>query len=427
MSLFFREKKDGRRAPGYLLYLLGGLGGISAVALLHRKATVGGLDARTLRRTQRSDVGSITQAAAALAPVQVKDKAPLPDPGSYRLGSPPVSNFPERSDSGGPASESFDAIATALENPATASPAVHPETSPYAKLPPSFAAERDRVPGRDPAPSDNATRDSAPGLFGYRDASVDGAAGPAQPASESTPNAAAYLVPRGTLIEAYLLTDVDTGNPAAVIQFAAARTLLFNHREQLPFGTRFLGQLSGQAVRDRVNLTADTILYPDGLELPVSASAVEADDTGATIHPGVAAYYFPPPAWAQVAPYVSDFITGYMGLLQSRAQPQLTVGTGAFSIESSGGGSPEAPLYQASAQAIQNFTQARLKEIDQRYASHYLVPAGTVCWLQLAVDLDLSVAHLETGAAISQPLRALPRSASTPPRAAAPKSDAPTH
>jgi hypothetical protein len=425
MGLLLREKKDGRRAPGYLLYLLGGLGAIAAVAFLHRKATAGGLDTPTIHRARHSDLGSIARAAQ--APVEVKEKTPSPGAGNYHWGVPPVSGSPEKSDIGGPPRESFDAIAFALENASVASPKIHSETSSYARLPPAFAAESDRATSRDPESSENATRNSASGLFGYRDTSVTSApAGPAQPASEPPPNAADYLVPRGTLIEVCLLTEVDTGNPAAVIQFAAARTLLFNHREQLPFGTRFLGQLLGPAVRDRVNLTADTILYPDGLELPVSASAVEADDTGAAIHPGVAAYYFPPPAWVQIAPYVSDFITGYMGLLQSRAQPQLTVGNGAFSVQSSGNGSPEAPLYQASAQAIQNFTQARLKEIDQRYASHYLVPAGTVCWLQLAGDLDLSLAHFEAGTAIPPQPRAPPRS--TSPRShASPISHAPAN
>ena len=51
------------------------------------------------------------------------------------------------------------------------------------------------------------------------------------------------------------------------------------------------------------------------------------------------------------------------------------------------------PLYQASAQAIQAFTQSRLKDIEQRYATYYLIPAGTACWLQLDRDLDLDAAH----------------------------------
>ena len=186
---------------------------------------------------------------------------------------------------------------------------------------------------------------------------------------------------------------MDTGNPSATIQFGTAKPLVFNHRYQLAFGTRFLGKLSGQPARDRLNLTVDTILYPDGLELPISATAVEADAAGSNIRPGIAAYYFPPPQWAQVSPYIADFMTGYLGLLESRAEQPLTASIGGVSLQTASPADPRAPLYQASAQAIQAFTQSRLKDIEQRYATYYLIPAGTACWLQLDRDLDLDAAH----------------------------------
>jgi len=146
-------------------------------------------------------------------------------------------------------------------------------------------------------------------------------------------------------------------------------------------------------MRDRLNLVADTLLYPDGLELPVNASAVEADETGGDIRPGIAATYFPPPKWVQVAPYVSDAMTGFMSLLQSRAQTQLSVGVGGVNVQTSTPDEVRAPLYQAGVQGIQDFTASRLKEVEQRYASYYLIRAGTACWLQLEADLDLSAAR----------------------------------
>jgi len=172
------------------------------------------------------------------------------------------------------------------------------------------------------------------------------------------------------------------------LQFAAAGNLFFNHRLQIPFGTRFLGRLAGSPVRDRLNLSADEIVAPDGRELGISARAVEADDLGSDLRPGVAAQFIPPPAWAQLAPYVSDAVTGYLGLLQSRAQRQFVLGVGGLSL-GGGSASASAPLEQASAQAVQDFASARLKEVEERYASHYLIPAGTECWLQLDADLDL--------------------------------------
>jgi len=128
--------------------------------------------------------------------------------------------------------------------------------------------------------------------------------------------------------------------------------------------------------------------------LPISATAVEADEGGSDIRPGLGAIYFPPPAWVQMAPYLSDVVTGYLGLLEARAQPQLSVGLGGLSVQTAtAAAEPRAAAYQASAQALQDFTQARLKELGQRYASYYLVPAGTACWLQLETDLDLGAAE----------------------------------
>jgi hypothetical protein len=229
-----------------------------------------------------------------------------------------------------------------------------------------------------------------PQLLGYRDAAADAAAiDELQGAAGAESAPADAVVPRGTLFQVYLLTTVDTSNPAAVLQFGAARSLFYHRRLQLPFGTRFLGKLAGPAARDRLNLAIDTILFPEGPELPVSAAAVEADELGENLRPGIAASYFPPPAWAQLAPYVSDFATGYLGLLESRAQRPFAIGLGGAAI-SAASDSARPPLGEASAQAIQDFTQARLKDISQRYASYYLIPAGTACWLELEADLDLN-------------------------------------
>ena len=382
MGLFLREKSDGRSAPGYGLYLLGGLIVAAAVAFLHARAAGGRTAPPMLRRARASDVASITEPAAAIAPVKVNSTR---RPSEYLLSNPADTaegEAPAKPGGDPVAPDSFDAItATLAPAPGEGEPGNNRDGA-YASLPPSFATE-------DPTKGQTHPDES---LQGYRDRSADpgGAAGaePAPPAAGS-----AYLVPRGTLIQAYLLTEVDTANPSAILQLAAARTLVFNHRSQLPFGTRFLGALSGPPMRDRLTVAVDTILYPNGLELPVRGSCVEAGDGGSDIRPGVGAYYLPPPVWAQAAPYISDVATGYLGLLESRAQPQVSLGAGSFSIQSSGAAMAQGPLYQASAQAIQAFTDARLKEIEQRYAAHYVIPAGTACWLQLGADLDLSPAH----------------------------------
>jgi hypothetical protein len=387
MNGFVREKQDGRLAPGYAVYLLGGLAVFGAVVVLHRRFATADL-ARGGTRLRSSHVASITQPAATMSRIEVKNPPPPPETRSYRLeqrkGPAPATSAPA-------ASDEFDPIAAALAQVPSADPGPLAEEGPpraldekaagrqrgagahYPDLPPAFSTE----------PASGSAR-----LLGYRDT-------PAGPASDGTVSGAVAppmpSLPRGTLIQVYLLTTVDTSNPSAILEFAAARTLAVHRHREIPFGTRFLGKLSGQPMRDRLNLAVATILYPDGRELPISASAVEADELGGDIRPGVGARYFPPPTWVQMAPYLSDVITGYLGLLEARAQPQLSVGLGGLNVQTATAASePRTAAYQASAQALQDFTQARLKELGQRYASYYLVPAGTVCWLQLEADLDLS-------------------------------------
>jgi hypothetical protein len=387
MNVLLREKPDGRLAPGYLLYLLGGLVVLGAIAVLHHRFAAGAAARSGGGRARPSQLAPITQPAATMSRIEVKNPPPPPEARSYRLEKPSAA----RAAATPPAADSFDAIAAALAQtpPAEVKSAGAPApsgalderaagrqrdaTAAYPELPPAFSTD----------PSAGAARP-----LGYRDPLAGTPADPAAGAGRPG-NAAASLVPRGTLIRAYLLTTVDTSNPSAILQFAAARSLVFNHRRQIPFGTRFLGKLAGPPLRDRLNLAVSTLLYPDGRELPLSATAVEADEGGGSLRPGVGAAYFPPPAWVQLAPYLSDVVTGYLGLLEARAQPQLSVGLGGLSVQTAAAAEPRTAAYQASAQALQDFTQGRLKELGQRYASYYLVPAGTACWLQLDADLDL--------------------------------------
>jgi len=213
-----------------------------------------------------------------------------------------------------------------------------------------------------------------------------------------------------------LLTTVDTSNPAAVIEFAVARDVTYHNRCRIGFGTRILGRLRGRPMRGRVNLGADTLLFADGTEGALAASAVEADESGSSVRPGVSARYVPPPPWVRAAPYASNLFTGFMGLLESRAQAPWATGMGGYSVPSGQGGL-RAPLYQTGTQAVQDFAQARLREFEEQYAPFYLVPAGSECWLQLDSDLDLSAAR--SGRMPARPARDLPSSAASQTHASA--------
>jgi hypothetical protein len=319
-----------------------------------------------------------------MAKIDVKGRPSRTDAPAYRVTSAarrqPASSPVES------AADAFNAIEAALAaggststNHAAGNRVDDPGSVIYAKLPPAF----------DPGDS-RTTRAAAEQLVTYRDPAAD--SGPASSAPPYSPESGPLpgRVPRGSLIQVCLLTTVDTGNPEAVIQFAADRDFIFNHRCQVPFGTRFLGKLASEAARDRLNLSASTIVYPDGTEIPISARAVEADDDEADIRPGIAADYLPPPAWAQVAPYLAEAVGGTLGLLEARAQPQVTLGFGGLNVQANTPDSDlRGPIYQSSAQAVQDFAMGRLKEFERREAGCHLVPAGTACWLQLDADLDL--------------------------------------
>ena len=417
MGFFIREKQDGHRTAGYGIYLAAGVAAFAAVKILHDRV-VGAPTVAPTRAQPPSNVAPITEAAALIAPVKIYEpQSRKPESESFRLEKPaPTSRTaPPLAEA-----DSFNAIAQALKE--AASPSRADDSRParpldertsatdpvFAALPPAFAAE---PAGR---PSSDSGAAPAPQLFGYRDPTAESINPKLSDGPADGDERARFLVPRGSLIAVYLLTTVDTGNLAATLQFATAAPLRFNGREQIPFGTRFLGRVNGAAGRDRLILTADNVLYPDGLQLSIAATAVEADASGAQIYPGIAAYFFPPPAWAQVAPYLAEFASGSSASLQSRLAQPFAASVGGIAVTSArSSGDPRASLYQASAQALQDFSQARLKEIEQRYASHYLVPAGTACWLQLDRDLDLNRAHASHRATL--PLSTEPPGAGNPP------------
>ena len=426
MGFFIREKQDGHRTAGYGIYLAAGVLAFVTVKILHDRV-VGVPATVPVRALPRSNVASITEAAAIIAPIKsAAPRARNAESESFRLEKTAPS--PQALPASAAEPDSFNAIAQALKeaaSPSRANDARAPRSldegasttdrasAPvFAALPPAFVAE----PAGRPNADSGATL--APQLFGYRDPTAESVTPKLAVGPNDENTRTRFLVPRGSLIAVYLLTTVDTGNPTATLQFATASPLRFNGREQIPFGTRFLGRISGAVVRDRLILTADTVLYPDGRQLPIVATAVEADASGARIYPGVAAYFFPPPTWAQVAPYVAEFASGFAASLQSRIAQPFSASVGGVAVTTASSSSdPRASLYQASTQALQDFSQARLKEIEQRYASHYLVPAGTACWLQLDRDLDLSRAH-ETGRA-ALPLSTEPPAAGNPPAAPA--------
>ena len=407
MSLFIREKRDGRHAPGYLVYLLGGLSAVAVVAILHSRVTSGEGRARSSgRRNPSPNLDALTRSAALVSPAKVPDKPSSRKARKQRLNAASPASGPAGSGPGSDLADTFDAISAALRGdpaPAAPSPAKKRSRAPEADAPSDGliggygALPRALPPDAAGTGGDTLveTKGGRPMLLGYRDPSADeDGDAPGSRSIVPPPAPDERYLPRGTLIPVCLLTTVDTSNPAAVIQFAVARDVFFNRRLQLAFGTRFLGRLNGRPSRGRLNLAADEVLFPSGLELPANAAVVEADDSGGDVRPGIAADFHPPPPWAEAAPYAADFFGGLMGLLESRAQQPFTVGVGGVSVQASAPDDVRAPAFQASDLAVRDFAAARLKEVEERYAAYYLVPAGAACWLQLDAGLPLSKAPL---------------------------------
>jgi hypothetical protein len=363
MGWIWREKPDGSRALAYPVYLAGALAALGLIAVLHRRLAPLPTQVAARTNARGAEVSAVTGAAALAAPVPNSARPATGASKSFRLAHQPA---PVAVPTVNAESESFDAIDATLQ-PAEAEEKRRRDSahSAFAALPPAFEGE-------------GAPRTT---LLGYRDPSADGNGPPPRPVT-----APVVLLARGSLLPVFLLTSVDTSNPAAVLQFGLADDVVQHGSCRLRLGTHLLGKLGGRPMRGRLELKVDTVLYPEGTQRPIAATAVEANELGSDIRPGVAATFVPTPAWAQTVPYLSDFATGFLGLLQSRAQERLAVGSAGLTLQPSVPNEMQGSAGQAGAQAINDFTRSRLREIEDRYAAYYYIPAGTECWMQLDAD-----------------------------------------
>jgi len=112
------------------------------------------------------------------------------------------------------------------------------------------------------------------------------------------------FLPRGTIFPVYILSTVQTVNQEDMVVLGVAENVVFQHKIQLPFGTHLLGTAAASNFEDRVMINVDTILYPDGKELPISAFLKDASDLSS----GVKGYYIPQPYAVQMTPFVAEFI-----------------------------------------------------------------------------------------------------------------------
>lgn len=202
---------------------------------------------------------------------------------------------------------------------------------------------------------------------------------------------ATHWLPRGEIIPVFLMQTVQTGRVDTLIEFAVARTVWFNGKPVLPFGTRFTATVFGSGVRDRIPFNVDSLRRRDGLEIAVTGNVLGEDKFS-----GMPAYYVPPPTWAQIAPYVGSFTTAFADILkQTIVESANSVSVGANGVTVANQPTPlstkvqEAGAYAAS-KAMSDFMATNVAELKDRYQAYLTLPAGTFGYVQLKKNTDFS-------------------------------------
>ncbi len=196
------------------------------------------------------------------------------------------------------------------------------------------------------------------------------------------------FLPRGWLFPVYILSTVQTVNQEDIVIMGVAENIIFQHKVQIPFGTRLLGSAAGLSFEDRIAINVDTILYPDGRELPLSAFLKDANDLSS----GVRGYYIPQPIRVQLAPYVSQFIDTW-----SKALAERYIGDSGDSESTREALDQTSDLISDQAKKIQ-------ERLDRRYPEKVVVPIGTKAYVQLRAPLDLTQAQIAGSLGNRQPV-----------------------
>ena len=201
---------------------------------------------------------------------------------------------------------------------------------------------------------------------------------------------ATHWLPRGEIIPVFLMQTVQTGRIDTLIEFAVAKTVWFNGKPVLPFGTRFTATVTGSGVRDRIPFNIDSVRRRDGLEIAVNGMVLGPDRFS-----GLPAYYVPPPKMAQLAPYIGDFASSFADIIRGYAANSTNTSVTVGNVNVSSQTPPmseqlkQASLY-ASAKAISEFMATQVTEIQERYAAYLIAPAGSIAYVQLKSNTDLS-------------------------------------
>jgi len=395
MPFWTRQLPDGKQAPGFGVYFVA-LSAVSALVWYSIRSNPGGLSLPgPPKAAANSKVPGIGGAVEGVSKVEKSEEADQ----AAQLGSSTrikeekeakekldASAEPEAT----PSSSIFAALARLRDEETKPAPEGRPALneggpSPSGYMPPG-APTVPKVPIR----LEGEQQRQAGGMIAYRRPAAPPNSAPASNPSAANRTLSGFntgeFLPRGYEIEAYLLSRVETGNQETVVTLGVARNIVHNGKLLLPMGTRLLGSSAGAAVRDRVPIRVDTVLYPNGDEMPISAVVRDADKMT-----GVRSYYIPPPTWVQMAPFVNDFLSAYLAILAQNQNRGISLQLGEVRVQ------PQVPTFDAktealnaTSKAIQTFAERQMTELSRRYAATNVVPPGTRVWVVVQSATDFT-------------------------------------
>ena len=211
------------------------------------------------------------------------------------------------------------------------------------------------------------------------------AVSPAEATTSSPQKLSDRMLPRGEIIPVYIMQTVETGKFPTLVQFAVAKTIWFNGKPIIPFGTRFMAS-AGLGVRDRLTFTVDSLRRRDGLEIACSGILLGTDRAT-----GMQAYYIPPPAMVQAAPYIGSFLQSYADIMKIRATPStIQIGSVGVTTQRPTSDQMQEAVVSSAAQSMTDFMTSQLAELKERYASYLTIPAGSFGYVELTANSDFS-------------------------------------
>jgi len=203
----------------------------------------------------------------------------------------------------------------------------------------------------------------------------------------------ANSVPTGTNIPVVLLQDVVTTNRNQYVWVQVAQEVIFRNQVQLPKGVRIRGDTSG-SIREMVDINFDLMVFPDGTELRLDATAVNGFDPrfpNMYKLQGITGTYVVPPVWTKLLPIFIEAAIGYSDNNREFRQPSGNTGSTASTETAESTPPPEENerINEAINSASSALGQMVIEDLE-RYQPYVRLNRGQSFFVQTNSTLDFS-------------------------------------